>query len=80
MVSNAYGAQYGGLGGAQVNEITKSGTNRFHGNAAYWWNGRVMNANGYFNNQTVLRVRLITSTSTQHLSAAHLQEQDLLLW
>ena len=52
VVSNAYGAQYGGLGGAQVNEITKSGTNRFHGNAAYWWNGRVMNANGYFNNQT----------------------------
>ena len=40
VVSNAYGAQYGGLGGAQVNEITKSGTNRFHGNAAYWWNGR----------------------------------------
>ncbi len=52
VVSNAYGAQYGGLGGAQVNEITKSGTNRFHGNAVYWWNGRVMNANGYFNKQT----------------------------
>ena len=52
VVSNAYGAQYGGLGGAQVNEITKSGTNRFHGNAVYWWNGRVMNANGYFNSQT----------------------------
>jgi Carboxypeptidase regulatory-like domain/TonB-dependent Receptor Plug Domain len=52
VVSNAYGAQYGGLGGAQVNEITKSGTNQFHGNAAYWWNGRVMNANGYFNNQS----------------------------
>lgn len=51
VVSNAYGAQYGGLGGAQVNEITKSGTNRFHGNAIYWWNGRAMNANGYFNNQ-----------------------------
>lgn len=52
VVSNAYGAQYGGLGGAQVNEITKSGTNRFHGNAIYWWNGRVMNANSYFNKQT----------------------------
>ncbi len=52
VVSNAYGAQYGGLGGAQVNEITKSGTNQFHGNAVYWWNGRAMNANGYFNNQT----------------------------
>ncbi|HEX4021755.1 MAG TPA: carboxypeptidase-like regulatory domain-containing protein [Acidobacteriaceae bacterium] len=52
VVNNAYGAQYGGLGGAQVNEITKSGTNVFHGNAAYWWNGRTMNANDFFNNQT----------------------------
>lgn len=52
VTSNAYGTQYGGLGGAQVNEITKSGTNQFHGNALYWWNGRVLNANSYFNKQT----------------------------
>ena len=51
VVNNAYGAQYGGLGGAQVNETTVSGTNAFHGNAVYWWNGRIMNANDYFNNQ-----------------------------
>ena len=52
VVSNAYGAQFGGLGGAQVNEITLSGTNRFHGNAVYQWNGSVLNANDYFRNQT----------------------------
>jgi hypothetical protein len=52
VVSNAYGAQYGGLGGAQVNEITQSGTNKFHGNAVYQWNGRILNANDYFRNQT----------------------------
>ncbi len=52
VVSNAYGAQFGGLGGAQVNEITLSGTNKFHGNAVYQWNGRVLNANDYFRNQT----------------------------
>jgi Carboxypeptidase regulatory-like domain len=52
VVSNAYGAQYGGLGGAQVNEVTQSGTNRFHGNAVYQWNGSVLNANDYFRNQT----------------------------
>jgi Carboxypeptidase regulatory-like domain len=52
VVSNAYGAQYGGLGGAQVNEITRSGTNKFHGNAVYQWNGRALNANDYFRNQT----------------------------
>src|ERR1700678_996820 len=52
VTSNAYGAQYGGLGGAQVNEVTRSGTNKFHGNAVYQWNGRVLNANDYFRNQT----------------------------
>jgi Carboxypeptidase regulatory-like domain len=52
VVSNAYGAQFGGLGGAQVDEITLSGTNKFHGNAVYQWNGRVLNANDYFRNQT----------------------------
>jgi hypothetical protein len=51
VVSNAYGAQYGGLGGAQVNEISRSGTNTFHGNATYFWDGRIMNANDFFNNQ-----------------------------
>jgi hypothetical protein len=52
VVSNAYSAQFGGLGGAQVNEITLSGTNKFHGNAVYQWNGTVLNANDYFRNQT----------------------------
>ena len=51
VVSNAYGAQYGGLGGAQVNEISRAGTNAFHGNATYYWDGRIMNANDFFNNQ-----------------------------
>ncbi|QNI30241.1 carboxypeptidase regulatory-like domain-containing protein [Alloacidobacterium dinghuense] len=52
VVNNPYSAQYGGLAGSQVNEITRSGTNSFHGNANYWWNGRIMNANDYFRNQT----------------------------
>ncbi|HEY6847521.1 MAG TPA: carboxypeptidase-like regulatory domain-containing protein, partial [Terracidiphilus sp.] len=50
--SNAYSANFGGLGGAQVNEITLSGTNKFHGDAVYQWNGTVLNANDYFRNQT----------------------------
>ena len=52
VVNNPYSAQYGGLAGSQVNEISRSGTNAFHGNASYWWNGRIMNANDYFLNQT----------------------------
>jgi hypothetical protein len=50
VTSPAYDASFGGLGGAQVNQISRSGTNRFHGNATYWWNGRAMNANDWFNN------------------------------
>jgi hypothetical protein len=52
VTSNAYTASFGGLGGAQISETSRSGTNGFHGNATYWWNGSSMNANNYFNNQT----------------------------
>jgi hypothetical protein len=51
VVSNGYSGAYGGLAGANVNYVTKSGTNTFHGNAIYWWNGDILNANNYFNNQ-----------------------------
>jgi hypothetical protein len=52
VTSNAYNASFGGLGGAQVSENSRSGANQFHGNAAYWWNGSSMNANDYFNKQS----------------------------
>ncbi len=51
VVSPAFSAQFGGLGGAQVNEITTSGSNRIHGNANYYWDGRALNANDWFNKQ-----------------------------
>ncbi len=50
VIANPYGGQYGQLSGAQVILVTKSGTNQFHGNAQYWWNGRYINANDWFNN------------------------------
>ena len=50
VISNAYSGQYGQQAGAQVNYVTKSGTNQFHGNAEYWWTGRAMDANDWFNN------------------------------
>jgi hypothetical protein len=52
VVTNPYSGQYGQQAGAQVNYITKAGTNAFHGSAKYLWNGRVMNANDYFNKHT----------------------------
>jgi len=52
VVLNGYTGQYGRQAGAQVNYVTKSGTNAFHGNAGWFYNGRVMNANDFFNNAT----------------------------
>ncbi len=49
VISNAYSGQYGQQAGAQVNYVTKSGTNQYHGNLIYYWNGSTLNANGYFN-------------------------------
>jgi Carboxypeptidase regulatory-like domain len=51
VVSNGYTGQYGRQAGAQIDYATQSGSNSFHGNAMYWWNGRAMNANDWFANQ-----------------------------
>ena len=51
VVTNGYSGQFGGLAGANINYISKSGSNSFHGNAEYWWNGRALNSNNYFRNQ-----------------------------
>lgn len=52
VVNNGYSGEYGGLAGANINYVTKSGTNAYHGNATYYWNGRAMDANNFFNNAT----------------------------
>src|ERR1700691_2764021 len=52
IVANAYGAQYGSLGGIQENIISRSGTNRFHGNATYYWTNSDMSANDCFNDHS----------------------------
>jgi len=51
VVSNSFTGEYGGLAGANINFVTKSGGNKFHGNVNYQWNGSSMNANDWFNNQ-----------------------------
>jgi hypothetical protein len=50
VVSIGYSGQFGGAAGANINYITKSGGNDFHGNAQYYWNGRVLNANNWVSN------------------------------
>ena len=51
VVNSAYSGQYGQYAGSQISYITKSGTNDFHGDAIYMWNGRALNANQFFSNQ-----------------------------
>jgi hypothetical protein len=50
VIVNAFSAQYGRMAGAQVNYISKSGTNDFHGNLAENYNDAVLNANDCFKN------------------------------
>ncbi|HEV2172494.1 MAG TPA: carboxypeptidase-like regulatory domain-containing protein, partial [Nitrospira sp.] len=50
IVQNPYEGQYGRQAGAQVNYVTKSGTNTYHGNLLYNYNGTQMNANDFFSN------------------------------
>ena len=49
IVSSGYSGQFGGAAGANINYITKSGGNSFHGNAVYEWNGSAFNANDWIN-------------------------------
>jgi len=46
----SYSADQGRQEAAQINYVTKSGTNSFHGNAYEIWNGSAMNARNFFNN------------------------------
>lgn len=50
VIVNAFSAQYGRQAGAQVNYISKSGSNKFHGNLVENYNSQILNANDYINN------------------------------
>jgi len=48
----SYAVDQGRYGAAQVNYVTKAGTNRFHGNLYELWNGSKFNAADFFTNAT----------------------------
>jgi Carboxypeptidase regulatory-like domain len=48
----SYSVDQGRYGASQVNYVTKSGSNQFHGNVYELWNGAVLNAANYFTNAT----------------------------
>jgi len=48
----SYSVDQGRYGASQVNYVTKSGGNKFHGNLYELWNGSILNAADYFTNAT----------------------------
>jgi len=48
----SYTVDQGRYGASQVNYVTKSGTNRLHGNVYELWNGSALNAANFFTNAT----------------------------
>ena len=48
----SYSVDQGRYGASQVNYVTKSGSNQFHGNLYELWNGARLNAADYFTNAT----------------------------
>ncbi len=62
VVQNGYTVQYGRAAGAVINYTTRSGSNRFHGLANYYYNGDVLNANNWFlNNAGVPRTKAVSN-------------------
>jgi hypothetical protein len=50
--TTSYAVDQGRYGASQINYVTKSGTNTFHGNLYELWNGSRLNAADYFTNAT----------------------------
>jgi hypothetical protein len=48
--TTSYALDQGRYGASQINYVTKSGTNRFHGNLYELWNGARLNAANFFTN------------------------------
>jgi Carboxypeptidase regulatory-like domain len=48
----SYSVDQGRYGASQVNYVTKSGSNRFHGNLYELWNGSILNASNFFSNSS----------------------------
>src|ERR1700677_2066816 len=49
----SYAVDQGRYGASQVNYVTKSGSNQFHGNVYELWNGSKFNAANFFTNSTL---------------------------
>jgi hypothetical protein len=51
VTTSSFSSEYG-IGGAVFNQISKSGSNRFHGSAYEYWQNNILNARPYFQTTT----------------------------
>ncbi len=78
VLTSNYGAQYGRNGSGTVEVETKSGTNRFHGNAYEFVRNDTFNARNYFDDPTC-RSPLQEERFRLHHRRTDLEKQDILL-
>lgn len=57
ILTNMYSAEFGRAGGAIVNVVTKSGTNRFRGTVYEFLRNNVLDARNFFSEETPLLIR-----------------------
>jgi len=62
--SSGYTAEFGGATGGVINVITKSGTNDWHGNALFNWQGDKLTAG----NRQTLRTKLTDSSQAEYIT------------
>ena len=71
VTTSSFSAQYG-MGGVVFNQISKGGTNQWHGSAYEYLQNDALNAAGYFNNQAPLtKVNPLNPTGPQIPNPAH---------
>ncbi|MGH9447415.1 MAG: carboxypeptidase regulatory-like domain-containing protein, partial [Terriglobia bacterium] len=69
--TSSFSAEYG-MGGVVFNQISKSGTNTFHGSAYTYFQNNALNAAGYFNNQApLLKTNALDPTGPEIPNPAH---------
>jgi hypothetical protein len=70
VLTNNYNAEYGQAGGLIINAVTKSGTNRIHGDGHMYFRGRNLQASSPFYNinlfQNAVPAGTVTATPTPH--------------
>ncbi|MGH9343398.1 MAG: carboxypeptidase regulatory-like domain-containing protein, partial [Terriglobia bacterium] len=69
--TSSFSAEYG-MGGVVFNQISKSGTNSWHGSAYEYLQNNALNAAGYFNNQApVMKTNPLNPTGPEIPNPAH---------